>query len=634
MSYAIIGLVVLVSIAVALYCLLQKHELETQISALRKEIEREEAGHPVELERLRSELSKLEKLSHIPGVIERAKKTELEIAAKLEQAQRKADEIVLNASMEVERTGRQVAARLEKAHARGQEIIHSATLEANSLKEKIVRATENDSTKAKEARRIAEWQANNLIEEAQKKAKEIASQARKDAKEKTQKVEETLNRATAYALEIRGRAEQRAEEIGGSGYEALKRHDFYKATAQAMQNVVSGYGGTYMVPAAHILDELAEEYGFNQAGERLKIARERTKVMEKNGTAATCNYPEGWKREYAINFVLGAFNGKVDSILARLKPANKGKLIQEIRDLFALVNHNGEVFRNARIHEEYLDARLEELKWAVAVQRVKEKEREEQRAIREQIRDEERARKEYEKAMKQAQRDEDLLSQALEKARQDYATAADEDREKYEARLQDIAEKLRAAEEKNRRAISMAQQTKCGHVYVISNVGSFGENVYKIGLTRRLEPLDRVQELGSASVPFAFDVHAMIYTDDAPALEAALHRRFLQCQVNKVNRRKEFFRVRLQDIRDVLEEMKFEVKWTLTAEARDYQETLALERQMREDPEYRKQWTEGEAAYQSRLPFDDEGDEISQEEEGNDLAENTQLPTDVSAAIP
>src|SRR5215212_6202729 len=168
--------------------------------------------------------------------------------------------------------------------------------------------------------------------------------------------------------------------------------------------------------------------------------------MERSGLAATCNYPEGWKRDYAISFVLGAFNGKVDSILARLKPANQGKLIQEIKDVYALANHNGEVFKNARIYEEYLDARLEELKWAVAVQRLKEKEREEQRAIREQIRDEEKARKEIERAIKQAEREEETITKAIERARQEYEASNAEDRAKYEAKLHDLAEKLREAE--------------------------------------------------------------------------------------------------------------------------------------------------------------------------------------------
>jgi hypothetical protein len=251
----------------------------------------------------------------------------------------------------------------------------------------------------------------------------------------------------------------------------------------------------------------------------------------------------------------------------------------------------------------------------VAVQRVKEREREEQRAIREQMREEERVRKEYEKAIKQAERDEELLTKAMENVREEYEAAAVEDRAKYEERLSDLAEKLKAAEERNQRALSMAQQTKCGHVYVISNIGSFGEDLYKIGLTRRLEPLDRVRELGDASVPFAFDVHAMIYSEDAPALESALHRRFVQNQVNKVNRRKEFFRLKLQEIRSAIDEMKHEVKWALTAEARDYRETLEMERQMRENPEYQRRWTEEQASYESLPSFDEEVEDAMQEDE-------------------
>jgi hypothetical protein len=284
------------------------------------------------------------------------------------------------------------------------------------------------------------------------------------------------------------------------------------------------------------------------------------------------------------------------------------------------VNHNGEVFRNARVQEEFLDARLDELKWAVAVQRLRDKEREEQRAIREQMREEEKARKEYERAIKQAQRDEELLSNALEKARQEYAAAAQEDRAKYESRMQEIAEKLRLAEERNQRAISMAQQTKCGHVYVISNIGSFGEQVFKIGLTRRLEPLDRVRELGDASVPFPFDIHAMIYSENAPELETLLHRKFVENQVNKVNYRKEFFRLNLEEIRNAINKMNLDVKWTLAAEAREYRETLAMERQMKEDPDFRKRWTEGQELRESDVGVEDELDGTEEDEEPSRMA--------------
>ncbi|RYG94227.1 GIY-YIG nuclease family protein [archaeon] len=104
--------------------------------------------------------------------------------------------------------------------------------------------------------------------------------------------------------------------------------------------------------------------------------------------------------------------------------------------------------------------------------------------------------------------------------------------EKLQAQIDRLELELLAAQEKKERALSMAQQTKRGHVYVISNIGSFGENVYKIGMTRRLEPLDRVRELGDASVPFQFDVHAMIYSDEARTLENELHKAFTNKKVN------------------------------------------------------------------------------------------------------
>lgn len=136
----------------------------------------------------------------------------------------------------------------------------------------------------------------------------------------------------------------------------------------------------------------------------------------------------------------------------------------------------------------------------------------------------------------------------------------------------------------------MAQQTKSGHVYIISNEGSFGKDVYKIGMTRRLEPLDRIKELSSASVPFSFDVHAMIWSEDAPALENMLHKKFALSQVNKVNFRKEFFRIPLSDIRSELENEKLEVKWTMTAEASEYHESLAIDKIIQENSQAKEDW--------------------------------------------
>jgi hypothetical protein len=196
-------------------------------------------------------------------------------------------------------------------------------------------------------------------------------------------------------------------------------------------------------------------------------------------------------------------------------------------------------------------------------------------------------------------------------------------------KLSDLAEKLREAEERNQRALSMAQQTKKGHVYVISNIGSFGEDVYKIGLTRRLEPLDRVRELGDASVPFPFDVHAMIESDDSPALETALHKRFVQAQVNKMNPRKEFFQVGLEEIRSIVEEMRPEgVKWTLTAEATQYRESLAIERKLKEDAEFRKRWVDQQMTLDfPAIADEDENQEVEGAEETTDADHAPELTT-------
>jgi len=226
----------------------------------------------------------------------------------------------------------------------------------------------------------------------------------------------------------------------------------------------------------------------------------------------------------------------------------------------------------------------------VAVQRVKERQREEQRAIREQMREEERARKEFERAIKQAEKEEAAINQAIDRVRQELERASEQERAAYEAQLEELNAKFLEAEARNQRAISMAQQTKRGHVYIISNVGSFGESIYKIGLTRRLEPMDRIKELGDASVPFDFDVHAIIWAEDAPALETQLHKHFLLHQVNKVNHRKEFFRAQLADIRSEIEALGVEAKWTMMSEAQQYRETLAIERAIENDPAAREQW--------------------------------------------
>lgn len=431
---------------------------------------------------------------------------------------------------------------------------------------------------------------NMELSEAEKNAKESRRNIKELTEKKQREIELLYENAVRESKRIIDNAENKAETIGGDAYRSLREADEIADRIQAMKNVIEGYGNEYLIPSYTLLDQLAEDFNHKDAGENLKKLRQNNKVMIINRQAGICEYMDDERQKTAVNFVIDAYNGKVDSILSTVRKDNYGILKQKIEDAFQLVNFNGKAFRNARISEIYHQARLEELKWAVVTQELRAAELEEQREIREQIREEEKARKEFEKAIKDAEKEEQTLKRLIEKAEAQVSRANEEQKALFQQKLEELQGKLEQAEEKNQRAISMAQQTKTGNVYVISNIGSFGEHIYKIGMTRRLEPLDRVRELGDASVPFEFDVHAMIYSDDAPALERQLHKKFLKNQLNKINPRKEFFRLNLSDLKNHLETIGINCKWTLLAEAKQYRETLKLEEEMKTDKNLEAEW--------------------------------------------
>ncbi|WP_308003835.1 DUF4041 domain-containing protein [uncultured Chryseobacterium sp.] len=449
--------------------------------------------------------------------------------------------------------------------------------------EYLLKRAERDSLKLKE-------RAQAELDNAQLQAKESRRMAKELVEKRTREVELLYENAVRESKRIIDNAEDKALAIGGDAYRSLREANEIADRIKAMKNVIKGYGNEYIVPSYTLLDDLAEEFSHKEAGENLKKLRQNNRLMIKSRQAGICEYMDEFRRNIAIDFVIDAYNGKVETILNSVKKDNYGILKQKIDDAFQLVNFNGEAFRKARISVEYHEARLEELKWAVIAQELKWQEQEEQRQIREQMREEEKARREYEKAIKDAEKEELTLKRLIEKAESQVAKANEEQRLIFQQKLEELQGKLIVAEEKNQRAISMAQQTRSGNVYIISNVGSFGEDVYKIGMTRRLEPLDRVRELGDASVPFEFDVHAMIYSDDAPALERQLHKKFLKNQLNKINPRKEFFRLGINDIKNYLEDTGIICKWTLTAEARQYRETLKLEEEMKTNKQLEKEW--------------------------------------------
>lgn len=203
-------------------------------------------------------------------------------------------------------------------------------------------------------------------------------------------------------------------------------------------------------------------------------------------------------------------------------------------------------------------------------------ERDAQNEIKRQMREERQRAEELERQQQEAELKEQEL-ESRRKAIEEALLAADEEhRLELEETRRQLEQEIEDVHKQYERAKSMAQMTKQGHVYVISNIGSFGENVYKIGMTRRLEPFDRVSELSGASVPFEFDVHAMISCDDAPALEYALHNKLSDERMNKVNLRKEFFRTDLSKIIQYVEENHGKVEYVADPVALQYYRSLEI----------------------------------------------------------
>lgn len=240
------------------------------------------------------------------------------------------------------------------------------------------------------------------------------------------------------AQDLEANARQRAEDIAGSAIQIKDDAERYQAIFEAMTHKIKGYGDEWLIPNQSVLDGLAAEYDHKQAGQDLAAVREMLKGMVASGEAADCDYVQPHRRETAIAFVIDAFNGKIETIMAKVKHDNYGKLKKQIEDSFALVNHNGAAFRNARITPAYLDGVLRQLTAAVAVSVLKKLDIEEQRAIKEQIREEEKARRDYEKALREAEKEEKLLQKALAEARKQLAGAAEAERAQYEAKLQDL----------------------------------------------------------------------------------------------------------------------------------------------------------------------------------------------------
>ncbi|WP_342540405.1 DUF4041 domain-containing protein [Heyndrickxia sp. FSL K6-6286] len=271
-----------------------------------------------------------------------------------------------------------------------------------------------------------------------------------------------------------------------------------------------------------------------------------------------------------IKIAIRSFNHECDYIISKVKFNNVEIAEKKIRTEFYKINKLNR-YNLIEISEEYLNLKVEELFLVYEYIEKKQEEKEEQRRIKELLREERRAQKELEEELKKIRKEEQHLLNVISQLS---SQISEQEMFKYKNRLSEIREQIEQVDYR-------VKNTKAGYVYVISNIGCFGENVYKIGMTRRLDPLDRVRELGGASVPFHFDIHAVIFSEDAPALEASLHRAFHHRRVNRINQRKEFFKVDLADIKKVVYQSHNKpVKFKIIAEAKEFRETKELEKKL------------------------------------------------------
>lgn len=313
---------------------------------------------------------------------------------------------------------------------------------------------------------------------------------------------------------------------------------------------------------------------------KLTILRGEQDETVKNGKAIGIVGVFRSKRDLntQIKQILRCFNAECSNIIGSVTVKNVDGSRAKIQRSFDMLN---KIFEpdGVQISKDYLASKLEELSLVYSYMLKEEEEREQRKAIREQMLEEDKVRREIEREKQKLEKEETQFSNEVKKLMAYMQKSKDDvERKLYIDKIQELEEKIKELQLSKESVLEREQNTRAGFVYIISNIGSFGEHVFKIGMTRRLEPMERIAELSSASVPFPFDVHALIFSEDAPGLETILHQHFDADRVNKANPRKEFFKVDLDEIKKVvLENHNATVKFVDVPDAVEYRETLRME---------------------------------------------------------
>lgn len=274
--------------------------------------------------------------------------------------------------------------------------------------------------------------------------------------------------------------------------------------------------------------------------------------------------------------LLRAYNAECDDAVEHVRFNNIEASEKKIQTSAEAISKLGRIM-DISITNQYVSLKVEELRLMHEYQVKKQEEKEEAREARQRQREEAKVAKELEEARRKLEKEQNHYQNALQRLDAQIALSSEKDRIVLEEKRKELVSQLEVIDGEMKAVDYRAANLRAGYVYIISNIGAFGENIYKIGMTRRLEPMDRVDELGDASVPFNFDVHAMIFTDDAPRLEAALHNAFSDRKVNFINQRREFFNVSLDEIKRVVKDNYDKtVEFVDIAPAEQYRESLKI----------------------------------------------------------
>ncbi|MFI1094133.1 DUF4041 domain-containing protein [Streptomyces sp. NPDC020917] len=356
------------------------------------------------------------------------------------------------------------------------------------------------------------------------------------------------------AKEILDDARQTAKETQRLQKEAEKyQRETYQAQAQlaATQARIVTADETALLQEVGIYayrHQLADAIAYRSRLDSLQaeiknLARTNQAVLAATDWTVNGSRREGQKmiRDFS-KLMLRAYNAEADFAVRSMRPHRLNSLVDRLYKSRETIAKLGATM-HIRISDGYHNARVRELELTSDFLQKKDEEKEAQRELRAREKEEAAVQRELERELEKLRKEQGHYEAALERLRErgDHAAAAE-----MEAKLAEIESALRDVE-------TRAANIRAGYVYVISNVGAFGDRMVKIGLTRRLEPLERVQELSGASVPFRFDVHALIFSKDAVGLETRLHQEFDARRVNRVNGRKEFFYVTPGDVRDALQ---------------------------------------------------------------------------------